>query len=66
MPFALNTVELYVATINEKPCTPVREVCKALSYEKAARRVVRHRRTRENVQQKHQLTAVPTVGTTVN
>ena len=66
MPFAFNTVELYVATINEKSCTPAREVCKAWSYEKAARRVVRHRRTTENIQQKHQLAAVPTVGTTVN
>ena len=66
MPFAYNAVEVYVVTINEKPWTRAREVCKALRYEKAARRVVRHHCTRENIQHKHQLPVVPTVSTTVN
>ena len=35
-------------------------------YEKAARQVVRHHCTRENIQHKHQLAAVTTAGTTVN
>ena len=34
MQFASNAVELYVVTINGKPWTSAREVCKALSYEK--------------------------------
>ena len=42
------------------------EVYKALRYEKAARRVVRHQCTRENIQHKHQLGVIPTLGTTVN
>ena len=66
IPFAFNAVEVYVVTINEKPRTRAREVCKALRYEKAARRVVRHHCTRENIQHKHQLAVVPTVITTVN
>ena len=66
MPFVFNAVELCVVTIIEKPWTRAREVCEALRYEKAARRVVRHHCTRENIQHKHQLAVVPTVGTTVN
>ena len=66
MPFAFNAVEVYVVTINEKLWTRAREVCKALRYEKAARRVARHHCTRENIQHKHQLAVVPTVSPTVN
>ena len=66
MPFVFSTVEFYVVTINEKPWTRARKVCKALKYNKAARRVASHHCTRENIQHKHQLVAVPTVGTTVN
>ena len=55
-----------VVTINEKRWTHAKDVCKALRYEKAARRVVRDYYTRENIQHKHQLAVVPTVGTTVN
>ena len=59
-------VELYVVTINEKPWTHTKEVCKALKYEKVAGRVVRHHFTTENIQYKHQLVVVPTVGKTVH
>ena len=52
--------------INEKPWTRSREVCKALWYEEAARRVFRNDCTKENIQHKHQLAVAPTVGTTVN
>ena len=41
-PFAFNAVELYIVTINENTWTRDREVCKALKYEKRARRFVRH------------------------
>ena len=34
MPFTFNAVELYVVTINEKPKTRAREVCKTLEYNK--------------------------------
>ena len=66
MPFVFNAVELCIVTINGKPWTRAREVCKALRYEKAARRVVRHHCTRENIRHKHQLVLVPTVGMTAN
>ena len=52
--------------ISEKPWACAREVCKALRYEKAARRVVKHHCTRENIQHKHQLAVVTTAGTSVN
>ena len=66
MPLAFNIEELYVVTISEKSLARAREVCKALRYEKAARRLVWHHCARENNQHKHQLVAEPTVGTTVN
>ena len=66
MLLAFNAVGLYVVTINGKPWTHVRELCKALRYEEAARRVARHHCSRENIQHKYQLAFVPTVGTTVN
>ena len=66
MPFTFNGVELCFVIINEKPWTHTREVCKALKYEKVARQVVRHHCTRENIQLKHQLVVIPTVGATVN
>ena len=66
MPFSFKAVKLCVVIINKKSWTSVREVCKALRYEKAARWVVRHHCIRENIQHKHQLAAAPTAGTTVN
>ena len=33
MPFTFNAVELCVVTINEKPWTCAREVCRALEYD---------------------------------
>ena len=66
MVFAFNAVEMYVVTINEKPWTRSREVCKALRYKKATRRVFRHHCVKENIQHKHQLGVVLTAGATVN
>ena len=37
MPFTFNAVELFVATINKKPWTHAREVCRALEYGKATK-----------------------------
>ena len=39
MPFSFNVVELCVVTINEKPWTRAREVCRALGYGKATKAV---------------------------
>ena len=66
MLFAFDTVEFYVVTINKKLWTRAREVCKALRYEKVARRVVRHHCAREHIQHKYQLVAVATVDTAIN
>ena len=66
MPFVFNAVELCVVIINKKPWTRARKVCKALRYEKAASGVARHHRTSENIQHKHQVAAMATVGTAVN
>ena len=66
MPFAFNAVELKVVTINGKPWTRAKEVCKALEYNKKTAHVIRAHCTRENYTQKYDLTSVPTVGTPVN
>ena len=44
MPLTFNAVNLCVVTINEKPWTRAREVCRALEYGKATKTadVVRH------------------------
>ena len=58
MPFAFNTVELYVVTINEKPWTRAREVCRVLEFGKATKSadIVKHLCSRENYSHKWQLT----------
>ena len=42
MPFSFNAVELSIVTINEKPWTRAREVCKALRYEKKTVNIVKN------------------------
>ena len=37
MLFAFNAVELYVVTINDKPWTRAKEVCKAMEYQKTTK-----------------------------
>ena len=62
MPFTFNAVELCVATINEKPWTRAREVCKALEYQKGrARNVLKKHVSIENKQHKHGLEGCTTV-----
>ena len=53
MPFAFNAVELYVVTINEKPWTRAREVCKALEHNKKTADLIKAFCSRENYDQKH-------------
>ena len=57
MPFFFNAVELYVATINERPWTRAKKVCRALEYGKATKAVdiVKYLCSRENYAHKYQL-----------
>ena len=63
MQFASNAVELYVVTINGKPWTSAREVCKALSYEKKTANIIKNHSSKENYAQKYQMSSVSAVGT---
>ena len=62
--FCLNAVELCVVTINEKPLTRAREVCRALEYGKTTKAdnkttkadIVKHLCSRENYAHKCQFT----------
>ena len=58
MPFTFNAVELCIVTINRKPRTSIREVCRALEYGKATKvtDIVRHLCSREGYAHKLQLT----------
>ena len=57
MPFTFNEVNFYVGTINGKPWTRAREVCRALKYGKATKAadIVKHLCSPENYAQKYQL-----------
>ena len=66
MPFVFNVVELCVVTINEKPWTHVRKVCKELMYEKKTANIVQKHRTKENYTQKYQISSVPAASTPVD
>ena len=58
MPFSFNAVELCVVTINEKPWTCTREVCRTLEYNKMTADIVRAFCSRENYAQKYQMMEV--------
>ena len=56
MPFTFNAVQLCVVTINEKPRTRAREVCRALEYQKGrARDVLKKHVSIESKQHKDEL-----------
>ena len=57
MPFIFSAVELCVVTINEKPWTRAKEVCKALEYSKASKTedIVKRLCSQENFTHKCQL-----------
>ena len=50
MPFTFNAIELCIVTINEKPWTRAKELCKTLEYSKATKAadIVKHPCSREN------------------
>ena len=62
MPFSFNAVELCVVTINEKPWTRAREVCRALKYNKRTADIVKAFCIRENYAQKYQISGFTTTG----
>ena len=57
MLFVFNAVESCVVTINEKPWTSARQVCKALEYAKTSKTaiIIRAHCSPENITQKYQM-----------
>ena len=53
MPFSFNAVELCVVTINEKPWTRAKEVCRTLEYDKKTADIVKAFCNQENYTQKY-------------
>ena len=66
VPFTFKNVELKVVTINGKPWTRAKEVCKALGYLKKTANVIKQLCSPENFAHKHELSNFPAVGTLVN
>ena len=66
MPCSFNAVELCVVTINEKPWTRARKVCKALRYEKKTANTAKKHCSKESYAQKYQLSSVTAAGTPVD
>ena len=58
MPFAFNTIELCVVTINEKPWARDREMCKLLEYNKNTANIVKNHCSKENYSQTYQMSSV--------
>ena len=52
MPFTFNAVELWFVTINEKPSTRAREMCRTLEYNKKTADIVKVFCSKENYAQK--------------
>ena len=61
MPFSFNAVEC-VVTINEKPLTRDKDVCKALQYNKKAADIIKAFSSKENFTHKYQLSEFPAAG----
>ena len=66
MPFSFNAVELCVVTINDKPWTCAKKVCKALGYNKKTANIVKNHCSKENYAQKYQMSGVPAMVTPVD
>ena len=66
MEFFFNAVELCVVTINEKPWTRARGVCKAIEYNKKSCKHCQNQCSKENYTQKYQMSSVPAVVTPVD
>ena len=66
MPFTFNAVELFVVTINERPWTLAKEVCRALEYNKKTADIVKAFVCREYYAHKWQVSSVTVVGKPVD
>ena len=55
MPFTFNAVGLCVVTINEKPWTRAKEVCRALQYNKKTANIVKNHCSKEHYAHKYQM-----------
>ena len=66
MPFAFNAVILCVVTINEKPWTRAKEVCKALQFNKKTADIIKAFCSKENFTQKYQLSEFTAAGNFVD
>ena len=68
MPFAFKNVELYVVTVNGKPWTRAKEVCKTLGYSENTKPkdVLKKHVSIENKQHKNQLKGWVTATQPVN
>ena len=62
IPFSFNEVELSIVTINEKPCTCTKEICKALQYNKKAADIIKAFCSKEKFAHKYQLREFPAAG----
>ena len=66
MTFSFNAVELCVVSINEKPGTRAREVCRAFEYNKKTADIVKTFCSRENYDQKYQMGGFTATGKPVD
>ena len=66
MPFSFNAVELCVVTINEKPWTRTKEVCRALEYNKKTADIVKAFCSQEYYVQKYQMSDFKAAGKPVD
>ena len=66
MPLTFNAVELCVNTINEKPSTLAKEVCKALQYKKKTADTIKAFCSKENFAHKYQLSEFTATGNFVD
>ena len=66
MPFSFDTVELCFVTINDKPWTRSKEVCKALQHNKKSADVIKAFCSKENFAHKYQLSEFTAVGNLVD
>ena len=55
MPFAFHAAEFCVVTINEKPWTRAREVCRALEYHKKTTDIIKDHCSKKNYAKKCQM-----------
>ena len=65
VPFTFKNVELKVVTINGRPWTRAKEVCKALEYNKKTAHVIRAHVSVENYAHKYDLSKVSIASTSL-